>query len=351
MIRSTFLLCAGLILAMCSACAPPPPPVQPQAIAAASTWPIPAASCNAITLADSVRTLPAFDPSTTNRDPPVGSAVDSDIHDGLQAALLMAPPSFRGQLCSLNGVFVTSDGRSWGYRNANNRHRYVGIPSALWSQGSAPHRTPKSYRDFETDIVQGLLKGLTIVRYLSDLGAPADSTLTTVLAALAHEFGHVLWYDVFVPDPGDPAHRNPPNFNLFCGGTFYKESWDARTLIEDPPPSRWLPWGLPRSRHKSDDVQISDIQTAPPSQIGDLVNVFYWDRGTPMPYGRWANLFAAFSPEEDFVETFKLSVLRKAASPLAKLQVQIMTGAGPINHDIPGSLGRRPVLFGKLGCF
>jgi hypothetical protein len=346
MIRAALLLCAGLLTAMCIACAAPPQPVAGGGVPVAlTTWPL--ASCDARTFADSVRTLPdSFDPTHTDTDPPQGGVLDQDIHDDLQTAFGAAPSFLQTRLCGLNGVYVTPTA-SWGYRNSVNKQRYVAIPAALWSEGTAARRTPKSYKDYENDIVRGLLPSWAGLQYQPDPGGPANSGITTILAALAHEVGHVLWYDIYVPTPR--TAMQPGNF---CNGKFYTESWDD--LGDTPPSNRWRKFGLVSGAHKSNDVQIDDIKNAPPGQRGKKVAVIYRTHGTPAPRGRWANLFAAFSPEEDFVETFKLFVLQRANNdpnhPL-HLKAKIKENGVSIIRDIPGTLSQRPVLQRKLACF
>jgi hypothetical protein len=345
MIRSALLLCAGLLAAACVACAQtPPPPPPPEGMRVAATWPL--AVCDAFSFADAVQTLPAsFDPSGTNTDPPPGGPLDSDMHDDLRDAFNIAPPFLQTRLCALNGVFVTPTA-SWGYRNASNKKRYLAIPATLWSSGTAARKTPQSYNDYETGIVRALLPNWTGLQYQPDPGGPASSGITTVLAVLAHESGHILWYDIYVPNPRDPV-----NLSNFCNGTFYTDSWD--TIADTPPASRWLEFGhVSTARHKADDVQIGDIKGAPPGQKGAKVARIYRLKGTPPPRGRWANLFAAFSPEEDFVETFKLFVLRRANlnSPL-HMKAKIKIDGVSITRDIPGSLASRPALQNKLACF
>ena len=345
MIRNALLLCAALLAMACFACAQTPPAVfGPGAFA---TWPL--ASCDARTFADSVSMLPAsFNPSGTNTDPPAGTALDQDIHDDLQTTFGTAPPFLQTLLCGLNGVYVTPTA-SWGYRNSANGKRYAAIPAALWSQGTAKRRMPKSYKDYENDIVDVLLPLWGGLKYQPDPGGPADSGITTVLAVLAHEAGHILWYDIYVPTP-----RTPPDFSRFCNGTFYTDSW--ADLSDTPPVSRWLPFGYASpARHKADDVQIDEIKNAPPGQKGAKVALIYRVDGTPPPRnGRWANLFAAFSPEEDFVETFKLFVLRRAntnpSHPL-HMKAKIKVDGVFITRDIPGTVASRPVLQNKLACF
>src|SRR6185503_14535365 len=74
----------------------------------------------------------------------------------------------------------------------------------------------------------------------------------TVLAALAHEFGHVFWYDTFRPVPGGAY-----DFSTFCGGTFYVNSWQA----VNPPPI-WREFGQTQDQHKGYDVSISQLALA-----------------------------------------------------------------------------------------
>lgn len=342
MIRSALLLCAGALVVVCSACAPA---AAPSSVPVAR-WPLPP-SCDATMFADAVRMLPdSFNPTGSDTDPPEGGTLDQDIHDGLLAAFAAAPPFLKPLLCQLNGVYVTPT-LSWGYRNWHNSQRYVAIPAALWSVGAPPRRMPKIYSDYENDIVEGLLPNWGGLKYQRDLGGPSDSGTNTILAALAHEFGHVLWYDIYAK-PRDIMH--PENF---CGGTFYTESW--ADLGDTPPLSRWRSFGLPSGTHMGDDVQIGEITNPPPGQRGKNVARIYRIKGTPPPRnGRWANLFAAFSPEEDFVETFKLFVLRRANTDLnhqLHLKAKIKINGTSITRDIPGTIAKRPVLKRKLACF
>jgi hypothetical protein len=132
---------------------------------------------------------------------------------------------------------------------------------------------------------------------------------------------------------------------------FYTEAW--ADLGDTPPATRWRAFGLRSGTHQAGDVQIGDIISAPPGQKGAKVAVIYRLKGTPTPRGRWANLFAAFSPEEDFVETFKLFVLRRAQDPNhpLHLKAKIKIDGTSITRDIPGTVSSRPVLQRKLACF
>jgi hypothetical protein len=183
----------------------------------------------------------------------------------------------------------------------------------------------------------------------------------TVLAVLAHEVGHVFWYDAFVikadgsPNPGGAA-----DFSQFCGGTFYtpgvtpggvgqQGSWLLPPTVPD---YRWVSFGQPRNYHKPDDVDMTelnfDLNHGKYSEAGDLLHGIY----SGVQNGRWASALAAFSTDEDFVETFQLFVLMHARTPLQHSRVKISgTRAQPYLDDIPYTFSLKPELVRKSHCF
>jgi hypothetical protein len=172
-----------------------------------------------------------------------------------------------------------------------------------------------------------------------------------VLAVLAHEYGHVLFYDTFKPLGGSV------NYGNFCGDTFFSDSW--QTL---PTPPNWRLFGVPDGVHKPDDVQTTELVKlagpvpSDPTRASALANRLYSLTGTGAPTGRWASLFATFSPDEDFVETFKHFVLRNAVGrPLQSMPVRVYDSTATptpyTTHNIPGTCSQRPVLVHKLSCF
>jgi len=178
-------------------------------------------------------------------------------------------------------------------------------------------------------------------KYISpDPNGPANAAGMTVLAALAHEFGHVFWYDNFRPAPGGAY-----DFNTFCGGAFYDNSWQ-----DFKPPRLWREFGDPQYQHKPYDVQISQLALSVSlgtySKAGDLLHRIYKKEG------HWASLFAAFSPDEDFVETFKLYVLANTTTPLRSLPL-VYSGTAAYNDDIPADYynKNKHELKRKTDCF
>jgi len=141
----------------------------------------------------------------------------------------------------------------------------------------------------------------------------------SVLAVLAHEFGHVYWFDAFVTPAGGSFANSS-----FCGGIFY-------------PGGNWgkIQVGVPNSGgHRF--VFFGDTLSYPGSYVPGLPNTLH----SIYSGGNWASALAAFSPDEDFVETFELRVLLKAG--LTGLQIS----TDSIVPVPPGSW-----LAWKIGCF
>ena len=356
MIRSALLLSAGILVATALSCAPAvaPPPPPPAFIAA---WPL--ASCDADSFANAVQTVGPIPLTPTATPAPTGPVpANSTMWQDLRAAFALAPPFLRARLCRLDGVFISQNSDSWGFRNYYTGAHYVAVTKDLWN-GNA-HAMP--YQSFENRTLRQLLRGWTGPHHPAGGPDPNDPA-RTVLAALAHEYGHTLFYDTFVPVRGGPANWDP-NFDQFCNdgrGNFFTSAagtWDPN-ITDEPPANRWRGLGDIASLHRTGDVQIRQIVDAVPApgmpdtkDAGRKLARIYDPSSTLPPQGRWAGLFAAFSPQEDFVETFKLFVLRKAAAPLQSLPITIPIAGGPqFSADIPATCPARPALRRKLSCF
>ena len=297
---------------------------------------------------DAIHVLPSsFDPTGAATDPPTSTAAPTaNVQADITAALALAPQFFKTQLCNLDGIYVTQGPESWGYRNIANGKRYVALSASLWD-ASGP---TKKYSKHQDEVAARLLKSWPGLGHNPGPNNAADTPAMAVLAALAHEFGHVLFYDTFVSPRGSaPTYTNPN----FCGGTFFTDSWQILPATPIP----WRAYGIPAGSHKSDDMQTSDLLAVlPPSggsdyRAGRKLDQIYSLTGTNSPRGRWASLFATFSPDEDFVETFKLFVMKNAAQPLASMPALYLVDGTFVTQDIPATCSQRPVLVKKLGCF
>ena len=332
-----------------------------------------------------------FDPyRSSGYNPPTGEHIDpykSPYAADLIAAFNAAPGFFREQLCGLDGVFVNlkcqdpnnctpddASDNSWGYRETLGQNpqeparRFIAISAVLW--GGNPH--VDNFYDFETKLLHQLFKRpYGAIWEGPQYGDPnanhsENTPAITVLAALAHEFGHVLWYDTFRPARSNDMWAN--DFSRFCSGTFFDDSWalvvapagssQAGTAQPAYPPGPWRNFGDRSSQsHAFGDVPVSLIDYA--IRQNDPIDLFnsraYSLDGLFRTNGHWASFFAALSPDEDFIETFKFYVLINANPQVKNLPITIPSPLYPaFRADIYAdyrSPGGKGVLAKKVGCF
>jgi hypothetical protein len=373
------------------ACAQPAPPPQPIAIG-----PIPVATATAYCdaakqdpflnhvhfLGSSYNPVYPYNQNPTPDATPINSTTDgANIQQDLMDAFNVAPPTFRALLCSLDGIYINPVGcsgfdpstcglsgidmlnNSWGFRtNTSPPQRYISISLELWKSGHA-----MLYSDYENGRLQALLTppSKTYPKATANPNPPTfiqvspNTSAMTVLAALVHEFGHVLWYDTFVVDENNkPNPGGGANTILFCQnrGPFYPSgSWIYNVTV---PNNRWIAFGETLNGHPNNDVDISqlisDLGQGNFSHAGDLLHGIYsgvLPNGYSRPdNGPWASALAAFSPDEDFVETYQFYVLKTSTPPLANLEVQ-STGKYGYKDDIAVTWRNKPELRRKMKCF
>jgi hypothetical protein len=385
------LTTATFILAV-FACVPPPPPPQGGLASAslrlAPVCPLPAFLSRVHFLA---QTSPPFSlpASGFQNVPPIDpTPISTSIVQDLTAAFDVAPDFFRNQLCFLTGIYIDRTGCTsydpssctgpdpsnllWGFRafdsSGKSAGEFIGTWLGLWKKGVQGHAPVLSKS--ETGRLQALLNWTksNSSNPPEHVLADPDNSAMTVLAVLAHEVGHVFWYDAFVIKPnGDPYPGGPADFTHFCGGNFYtpigvspgavpQGSWLLPPTLPD---YRWISFGTPRNYHKADDADMTQLGFYLDHQMfpaaGDLLHGIYsgeLPNGTNVQNGRWASALAAFSTDEDFVETFQLLVLRHARTPLQHLRVKIFGTKGqPYFDDIPYYFSQKPELMRKSGCF
>jgi hypothetical protein len=148
---------------------------------------------------------------------PTGPVANTGFASLLISAFQLAPPAFQIRLCKLDSIFVNGApcndfgscmASSWGYRASVDKSTHIAISAGLWGL-TCPEgiqANPYPYHCFESDLLKALLDQLA---WSSSGGAPppqyaanpdADSTGMTILAALAHEVGHVRWYELMNRD-------------------------------------------------------------------------------------------------------------------------------------------------------
>lgn len=334
MIRCPSILCAGIVAALCLAAIPGTASAQPLG------------PCDFAAKVHFLAPGVPYDPRSL-APPPQGAPVGQPYAGDLSRAFAIAPAAFQARLCGLDGVFIDPTacgaiqeciGHAWGLRVRNpaaGQGRYIGIPAALWAGRPV-------YSEFANHILHALIPLNSAV--YSRGNPDADTFAMTVLAALAHEYGHVRWYDII--DPGRVGARS---IRAFCGGHFFS-SWAS---VSTQPDWRELLTYSHRQTHRPPDhhrtgghVAQIDAALGTPLVAGDLLDQIY------EPSAPWADFFAAISPDEDFVETYKFKVLTSASPPLTSLPIAIPGTRGMHHENVPADYlnGRKPELARKLGC-
>jgi hypothetical protein len=373
MIRSAHLLCAIIVIGACFACAPLLPPIQPTA-----------ATCfdgsnflNHVVFVQNGLPPPSTNPNTPPAAPqPVNTTpiTGTPYAQALQNAFLLAPPSFQTTLCGLTAIYVNGPttcsnladciGNSWGFRVWQNPpampQTYVAITAGLWSLPPCSGSPSYAYHCFETDLLNTVLGSTPHFFQYNSANPAADNFDMTILAALAHEAAHVRWYQVMAPNAPGVLGYNPNNFLCTSNpGTpsFFSYSWSPS--VQKAPVWRVF-LTLDKRNH---GFGAPDVHKVRPQirAIDALVNAGNMTRAAAFledlyqPTQPWASYFAAISPDEDFIETYKFYVLTNAQSvtslsegPLTNLQISIAGSA----HDIPGDYlaGNKPLLSSKTQC-
>ena len=346
-----------ILLAACQPISPPPPPAPPPPVAQTCNH----TSSGSDFVSAKVFLLSAsFDPKLYYPPGPsdiIRQAVSTDPYwNDISGAFTAANDSLKDKLCSLDGVFVVQStckdpaciaddviGHSWGFRQPTSPpKRYIAVSETLWQNGSAP-----IFSDFENMRLAALLKRLipngavwfNVPSSRPRFGpASPDTSAMTLLAVLAHEYGHVYWYDAFVSPPGGSFRAA-----RFCGGRFYTANkWGS---IGVPPTGRWIEFGqqLGNQLHNPDYIGTlaNHLSHADFGQAGSALRAILLDQDL-------ISTLASFSPIEDFVESYEWFALLSANPPLTKFTIQI-DNLPPIN--ILGQIANKPGLRRKMACF
>jgi hypothetical protein len=278
--------------------------------------------------------LSSYTPTPGSYQPPVRvQQVGAPFSTDLGTAYCMASAAFQQQLLELTGVFITcldpsnctSSGQdistSWGYReNANNesylQHTYIGLSAGLWPNGNLMTYDKYEYNVFDSLLMHAGLP-VTINPVYSVVTNPP--TNMTVLAALAHELGHIYWWKLSVDE-------------IACvNGYFDDISWlhadkapqYHKFGIQNPYSNSNGKGNAPKTNHKDKDAVLKDLQIGNHQEYNDLNNIYS---------GYWASLFGTVAPDEDFIEAYKLWVLTSAqTNQLANFWVTIPNYSPPVD--------------------
>jgi hypothetical protein len=296
-------------------------------------------------------------PPATTSPPPGGPNYATDL-----AAVFDAAPDFQQTLCNLDAVYILAQNcatptdclnQSWAWYQkfvTFGSGRLVGLSAGLWSE--------PSYSQYETDLMQSIipLPGA----YYS--GANIDTPTMALLAALAHEVGHLRWYDYVQPNfPG-----GQPQLPCGDGNDYFVNSWQHP--VHHPPSGHggeWRDLYTPNNRH----VHPPKDEHLNPPYISDIDNAIDWPiyyynlapsvvqllgQGQP-----WVSALGAMTPDEDFVETYKFKVLLDAGLNSVTLTIPIPIPGSPATVkylNIPADYLNttqpvpRPELVRKVNC-
>lgn len=237
----------------------------------------------------------------------------------IEDAYNIAPGFFRDQLCKLHRIYI--DTRTdpnlplvWGLRgqvhadaedptDSRSRSKNIGLSIRI-----LPDPTTKivpvlgaqaTYTAYETWVLNQLLRNLWPRGIAYSYADPASPDVA-ILAILAHEMGHIIWWDY---------RRGVGSQN--CYGVYFSQfsNWPSNVINHG-----WHGFGVQipnqRTADRPDLFQvIDDFQSGSPG-IGIAAQHLQTIYG-----GEWASLFATVSVDEDFIETYKLRVLTDTSDP------------------------------------
>src|SRR5216684_4574545 len=372
MLRSALLIGAGIVAALAFACAPAPPPPAPASL------PPPPPRVAACDFVSKVQVLqPNYDPLSRPYSAPEnhvqqGYVLRPEIQNDLSDAFSNAPPIVQNSLCGLTGVFINPTGcpsgdvnncnpftghlfsgnSSWGFRGMGlgKGSTYIAISGGLWYLGA--HSNAESFPLYENAILQTFApwSGGPVITSAT----PSNYPWMTVLAALAHELGHVRRAQVAIPKGFGNKYDFGVLTNCSIGGgntTDFYIGWNYGSDYKNlRPKNRWRNF----QNNSNANNTITDHLNAP---FLDNLNINQGIYDLYQPGQPWASLFGGQSPDEDFVETYVLYALlgnKLDNSNYTGIYLQSL----PVNIpnylpvDVPSDLlaGRKQALAQKIQC-
>lgn len=227
MIRGAVLACTAILIGVCLTNISPPSRLR-VAAAAAPVRMTTVTACDAsnpVTFLSRLRMLSGYDPDPNHpgKTLPVGTpGVGEPYCTSLTNAYNLATPSFQNALDSLTNTFIDTDtcgdgiDCAWGFDDVyttGKGNTYVALYSSFWNGNAVP-----TYSAFVPLVVNDLMQGLGSP---VSLQAYPDSQELALIAALAHEVGHVKWFQDAVDQINktanlclDPVTRS---YTMFAG--------------------------------------------------------------------------------------------------------------------------------------
>ena len=157
-----------------------------------------------------------------------------------------------------------------------------------------------------------------------------DTPAMTVLATLAHEYGHILWYDLI---KGNNNSYMPMSFCRSSGIGFFDNAWSNVSM----PATNFITFAAPpptTDTHKG--IQTTQLITAINKNkwttAVNYLNEYLTPQSSSNPDGVWPSVFGSISPQEDFVETFKIYIMTNPTTnsnaPVTSMPLNLYAPAG-----------------------
>ena len=238
-----------------------------------------------------------------------GTSSNAD-RSAVQEAFNLAPRKVQEELCRLKQIFITpqiaaaNTHTSWGlWENPLRGQTPSGERPESFIAISADVITPvnegepqRPFLDRENNYVRAVARGAG-----ASIRHSTTTTLTaqqwrhlSILSVLVHEIGHIKW------------HRDNIYSSLSCFWTdFVVPSWSETSL----PGVRRRPWAPPFDKDEARGGSRKNDLPQPPGDFPLTVIRDIYDAG-------FATAVGAVSPEEDFVETYRISAFRKMNPPV-----------------------------------
>jgi hypothetical protein len=271
--------------------------------------------------------------------------VNPSYLDLIKKVWRLAPPSVKSKLCSLTHFFVITS-QSYSPREPlgiwespdRGANMYIAIPYEQLDAASGP----RSLAAEENDLYGRRLLNVnplraTLPSFTEISGSNTKTPEAAILAVVAHELGHILLADTNADGAGPRGHTRPcpppdnsgPMPKKSCFGVDFLAAAGAGRGWQQGRfnTRRWINFGNENgNKHNKASIKtIDDLRAEAASSANDTITTSdikgIYDND-------FVSVFAAISPEEDFVETYKYRVLADAG--LTNLGLNI-PGTGTIS--------------------
>jgi hypothetical protein len=287
MIRGIWIVVGSLISGSAfAACATPSGPAYPQICHLAQPY--------------NPNARPYVPPQCTPAgQPPIITDAFDRAHSRVQA-----------DLCRLDAIFITNYNIGVRENPADQgRKSYIFLDSNLLNGATLAAE--------ETALQNSILAAYNLGNIRIQYSAAGDNGYLGVVAVMAHEMGHVNWYAKNV--------RNQACFQQ----AFMGRSWTGAT-----PNRRWVNFAEATANdHRADPDTHPKKKRLPPGKVRKL-------------HQNFVSVFASVSPEEDYVETYKLLALRSDVSPSL---TSLVINANGQDIDVLQNSQQAPIS-AKLAC-